>query len=68
MIHLKSSKSSHRIHGKWYSCIHLVDFYGKCKGKYTSPMGSCGLDALPGLVNLEKSKCDTFDTLFSLLG
>ena len=32
---------SHRIH-VWYIYLHLVDFYGKYIGKYTSPMDPMG--------------------------
>ena len=31
------STHTHRIH-VWYIYLHLVDFYGKLAGKYTSPM------------------------------
>ena len=26
----------------WYMYLHLVDFYGKCIGKYTNPMDPMG--------------------------
>ena len=34
---------SHTIH-VWYIYLHLVDFYGKLAGKYTSPMDAMGFN------------------------
>ena len=36
-----SFNHTHIIH-VWYIYLHLVDFYGKCIGKYTSPMNTMG--------------------------
>ena len=36
---------NHRIHGT-IVYLHLVDFYGKLVGKYTSPMDPMGYGAL----------------------
>ena len=36
---------THSIHVR-YICLHLVDFYGKCIGKYTSPMDAMSYDFL----------------------